>query len=88
MSTRFIARNSKRHAREWLAGAWEKIFSLADSPQRFAVISEAEELGAELRDLLHFSHRIIYRVRETDQTVEILRVYHAARRPLSGDDFD
>jgi plasmid stabilization system protein ParE len=46
----FISRDSERRASEWLMKAWDVIFSLADSPKRFAVIPEAKELGEEVRD--------------------------------------
>jgi hypothetical protein len=52
--TAYIAADSRNHAREWLAEAWEKIFSLSNLPKRFAVIPESEELGIELRDMHHF----------------------------------
>ena len=82
----FIALNSEPHAREWLATAWEQIFSLAEDPLRFAKIPDTEELGAELRGLLYGPHRIIYLVKEAEKTVEIIRVYHGGRRPLTTDD--
>jgi plasmid stabilization system protein ParE len=83
---RLAALASRQQAQAWLAGAWEKIFSLAVNPRRFAVIDEAEEIGADVRDMLHFSHRIVYQVRESDQVVEILRMYHTARAPLTAQD--
>ena len=82
----FIAKDSQRYAREWLAKAWECIFSLAENPKRFAVLAEAEELHTELRDMLHYSHRIVFWVKEADQVVEVLRIYHGARRPLTEKD--
>ncbi|MBS1717829.1 MAG: type II toxin-antitoxin system RelE/ParE family toxin [Armatimonadetes bacterium] len=82
----FIAADSRQQAAKWLSRAWEIIFSLSDNPRKFALIEEAEELGAEIRDVLHYSHRIVYRVREDEQVVEILRVYHGARKPISNRD--
>ena len=64
----------------------EDHLSLAENPERFAVISESEELGKELRDVLNYSHRIVYWVKEADQVVEVLRVYHGARQPLTQKD--
>lgn len=78
----YISIKSPGEARKWLAGAWDKIFSLSEMPLRFAVIDEAEEIGQPLRDVLHHSHRIVYRVKEDVKTVEILRVWHAAREQL------
>ena len=84
--TAYIAEDSPGRAVEWLSQAWELIFSLKENPKRFAVIPEAHELGGELRDVRHFSHRIVYWVREEQGVVEIIRVYHGARRELRPDD--
>ena len=83
-----IREESAKAARSWLTGAWKKIFPLSENPRRFAIIDEAEVIGAEVRDVVHFSHRIIYRVKESERVVEILRVYHGARRPLASEDFE
>jgi toxin ParE1/3/4 len=83
----FIAEDSKHHAQQWLRGAREKILSLSENPQRFDVIAESAELGAEIRDVLHYSHRIVYRIRDSDKVVEVLRVWHMARRSLTSRDF-
>ena len=56
--TAFIALDSENSARQWLAKAWQSIFSLAENPKRFAVIAEAEELGTELRDVLFPPYRL------------------------------
>lgn len=84
----WIAEDSPDQARKWLIEAWETIFSLREMPARFAIIDEAEELGAEVRDVLHHSHRIVYRVREDEQIVEVLRVWHGARRAISQADVE
>ena len=41
--TAYIAQDSERHARDWLAKVWQTIFSLAEDPKCFAVIAEAVE---------------------------------------------
>lgn len=82
----YIAQDSPVQAARWLAGAWEPIFSLGDNPKRFAVIAESDDLRAELRDTLHHSHRIVYRVDDEGQTVEIIRVWSTARRALTSRD--
>ncbi len=82
-ATEYISQESARYANEWLSKAWVQIFGLAENPKRFAAIPESMELGVELRALHHYSHRIIFWVRDEYQTVEILRVYHGARRPLT-----
>lgn len=82
----FVSKDSSERARRWLAGAWKEIFSLANMPKRFSRMSESEEIGEELRDCSHFSHRIVFRVLEEDEVVEVLRVYHMARRALTTKD--
>lgn len=85
-STRLIAKDSKAQARKWLRDAWDQIFSLATMPERFPVIDESAEIGTDVREVLHHSHRIIYRVKKSERTIEILRVWHSARRPLGSSD--
>ncbi len=81
-----IADDSKRRAQRWLLGAWEKIFALSENPNRFSVIAESEELGTELRDVIHSSHRIVYRVRDADAVVAVIRVWHMSRHVLMNTD--
>lgn len=82
----FVAADSAERSREWLAGAWQAIFSLLEFPKRFAVIKESEELGEELRDVGFHSHRIVFRVREEEAVIEVLRVWHMAREALQLED--
>jgi plasmid stabilization system protein ParE len=79
----FIAKDSPSRAKIWLTGAWETIFSLKDFPQRYMLIVEAEQLQTEIRDVRYFSHRIIYRICEEKQIVEVLRAWHGARASLN-----
>ena len=81
-----IAEDSPENASKWLAVAWRKIFSLQEMPHRFAMIEESAELGVELRSVIHHSHRIIYRIDDDRMIVEIIRVYHGARKPLTQED--
>ena len=82
----YIARDSVERAIHWLETARDVIRSLDEYPKRFSVIPESEDLGVELRDVIHYSHRIIYRVRDSKNTVEILRVYHGSRKRLTEND--
>ena len=84
--TRLIDKDSKAQARKWLREAWDQIFSLVTMPERFPVIHETTEIGSDVREVLHHSHRIIYRVKKSKRTVEILRVWHSPRRPLRAPD--
>lgn len=83
----YIAQDSPEAALKWWFGFWEKIKRLGDLPFRFALIPEIESAGHPYRSCVYHSHRIIYRIDETNKTVYILRVYHSAREPLTQDDF-
>ncbi len=77
---------SPDQARKWKNGLLEVLDSLTRMPARYAVAPESEELGAQIRHLPYFSHRILFRVQEASRTVQVLRIYHAARTPLRLDD--
>ena len=71
------------HAEKWLTGLFEAILSLEEIPARCPVIPEAKELGYPVRHLLYGKgkgiYRIIFEIREDEQHVRILRVWHASR---------
>lgn len=87
-ATDHILLDSRDQAERWYRGVWKAIFSLSDAPEAFAMTPESEELGQELRAVHYHSHRIVFRVRREDRIVEVLRVYHGARRSLKGTDLD
>ncbi len=64
------------------------IQSLVASPQRCPLADEATELGLELREMLYRRLRSAYRILFTieGETVNVLRVRHAAQDRLSTDD--
>lgn len=78
-----IAADSRIQAFRWLIGAWDAFVSLQEMPRRYAIISEFSDSREDVRDLVHHSHRIVYRVNDDAQQVEILRVWHMSRRELS-----
>jgi len=51
--------------------------SLAQFPQRGRVVTEYDD--PRLREVLHLSYRVIYRLNEAAQTIEVVRFWHAAR---------
>jgi plasmid stabilization system protein ParE len=51
-------------------------------PERCPLIPEQEEFSFEIRHLICFSHRVIFRVERETQRVIVYRVYHASRRVL------
>lgn len=86
-ATDYIRANANlERTRKWKNGVLEAIESLSEMPTRCAVAEESAEIGVELRHLIHRPHRIIFRVQEGTQTVDVLRVYHAARAPLRLED--
>ena len=69
-------------AERWWRGLLRAIFSLEDRPERCPLISEAGSFDFEVRHLLYYSHRIIFRITYDRAAVVILRVYHGRRRVL------
>lgn len=66
-------------AAKWLSELEEAVSELSEMPRRFRVIDEQEFFPIELRQFLHYSHRVIFHVNDQTSTVHILRVYHAHR---------
>jgi plasmid stabilization system protein ParE len=86
-ATQYIVLESGRtRAVNWITGLERTMLSLDTFPNRGAPIPENEHLDLFYRHLIYHSHRIIYRVDEEAKTVIVIRVYHSARRPLSGQD--
>jgi plasmid stabilization system protein ParE len=74
-------------AQRWWHGLLDAIDSLEEMPERCPLIPETDEFADKLRHLFYSSHRIVFRINETAKTVVVLRIYHAARKTLSRDDF-
>lgn len=70
------ARGNPASARDWIARADELAATAAGQPRIGRVVPEFER--SDLRELFFHSHRLIYRVKGA--AVEVLRVWHAARR--------
>ena len=94
-----IAEHIKEHsfetAERWFNGVMRAIWRLQESPSRCPVTSESEDLGQEVRLLLHGRRNQSYKIyftihHETPSTgtVRVLHVRHWARRPLTGDEFE
>ena len=49
-------------AERWFRGLLQAIFSLEELPERCAPIPEREDFPFEIRHLIYFSHRIIFRI--------------------------
>ena len=81
---RFIRETKKEPeaAGRWFRGLVQAIYSLEDLPERCPVIPEQPEFRFEIRHLIYFSHRIIFRVDAGTKRVVVYRVYPGAKRPL------
>lgn len=66
---------------------YDRVYSLRSMPHRFGRIREGEAFGQDLRELLHFSHRIIFAVDEERSLVSVHAVRHAALDEMQGDEF-
>jgi hypothetical protein len=55
-------------------------------PRRYPVIAEQAQFAIELRELLYFSHRVIFHVNDASKIVHVLRIYAAAQDALRVDD--
>jgi plasmid stabilization system protein ParE len=83
----YIIRESRgtAPAKKWLSELEAAIEMLADMPRRFRVIDEQSRFPMELRQFIHYSHRVIYHINEETCTVHVLRVYHGRRDEIQTD---
>ena len=79
----FIAKDSHSATARWHAELWQLILSLKEMPSRFPILQDSDELGHQYRSVVHYSHRVIFRIEDSNNTVYVVRVYHGARRPLT-----
>jgi plasmid stabilization system protein ParE len=80
------------HAGQWLARLFAAIDTLSRNPARCPVIAEANELGFSARHLLYGKgrgvYRIIFDIREDEQHVRVLRIWHASRDAINAADVE
>jgi plasmid stabilization system protein ParE len=81
---------SFEQAEKWFDGMIDAIQNLKEMPKRCPVADESEELGQEVRLLLHGTrnhrYRVYYSVQQRTRstgTVHVFHVRHWARRSLS-----
>jgi plasmid stabilization system protein ParE len=67
----------------WFSSLNETLRRLEFMPGRYGLIPEQSDFRVQIRQLLHFSHRIVFYVEEISKTVYIIRVYHVSRKPLT-----
>ncbi|HLO97384.1 MAG TPA: type II toxin-antitoxin system RelE/ParE family toxin [Fimbriimonas sp.] len=80
--TEFISRDSKTHGKAWLAHMLDQMHSLYDMPERYPAVEEAFASGRNMRVINTSTHRIFFSVHHDARVVEVLRVWHTARRSL------
>ena len=80
----WLARTNPEAAARWRTGLFRIVENLETNPNRYAEAEESVDLGSGLRELLYGRRRNIYRILFTieEQTVNILRVRHAAQDRL------
>lgn len=79
-----IARSSPRYANVVVTRLITAVDALADFPELGHVVPELRE--PTVRELIRGNYRIVYEM--TDARIEILTVFHSARRFPSVDDSD
>lgn len=84
----WIARVQGRpqEAQAWLAALEEAVDSLGRLPQRCPLAPESGARGREIRNLLLFSHRILFVI--VSEEVVVLQVRHASREPAKPEELD
>jgi len=78
-------------AETWLHGVQDLVDSLADNPHRGALARESESFEEAIYELNYGSgrrktHRILFRIIEDENLVEVVGVRHTAQRDLTPDD--
>ena len=73
----FIAVDNESAARDFLDAAFEAFDRLAHFPEMGRGVPEFHR--PELREVIHRSYRVIYRVKREVEAVEIVRFWHGAR---------
>jgi plasmid stabilization system protein ParE len=73
---RFIARDNPPAAERFGRALIEKLRPLQEQPLMGRVVPERAD--PNLREIIHRPYRIVYRVSEQHQTVEVLRFWHGA----------
>jgi plasmid stabilization system protein ParE len=86
----WLLARTPQHAPLWLEGLAESWQSLSEMPNRCPRAPEADEIKADVRQLLYGKKKGVYRILfiVRDQTVYVLHVRHGAREPLRKGEFE
>ena len=77
----WIAKDSPANAARWYNHCLDHLESLGHMPTRYPLAPENEAFAHEIRHLILGNYRILFRT-EGD-TIYVLHIRHAARRPLT-----
>ena len=80
----WIQQESPSKADEWYNGLVDAILSLENFPNRCPLAPESEDIGREIRQLIHKRHRILFGI--TGDVVQVFRIRHTAQDKLSPDE--
>lgn len=74
---RFIARDNALAAERFGLALIAKLKLLRDHPKLGRILPERAD--PNLREIIHAPYRIVYRLHESEQVIEVLRIWHGAR---------
>lgn len=83
-----LRKESESAAVRWFEAFIKLQDEIAEYPAAFSLAPEAFLSRRRWQSANFYSHRVIFRVIEEEGLIEILRVYHGARRPLRRTDVD
>lgn len=78
----YIDEGSPENAAKWLRALYRAIATLETSPKRCALARESEYFADTFRQLVFKSHRIIFRIDESEKLVRVLYVRHGSQRTV------
>ncbi|MFP3981959.1 MAG: type II toxin-antitoxin system RelE/ParE family toxin [Desulfobacterales bacterium] len=73
----FIAEDSPSAAKRFITGLFQTVERLADFPESGRIVPEFGDPA--IREVIRKPCRIVYRIRNSEEAVDIIRVWHAAR---------
>jgi plasmid stabilization system protein ParE len=79
----FLLADSSSRAERWLDGMERAIVSLAEMPERRAIVVPLSRPGVSVRCLLYGHYPHVYKIYfvVVGETVQVLHIRHGARRP-------
>jgi len=84
----FREQNAEAAGARWFLRLMAAIEALERNPQRYGLAAESAEIELPIRELIvgrrRSAYRVLFEIR--GRTVVVLRVWHAARRDVTGQD--